>query len=84
MIQSARELAPSKAGNPRFEVYFTDGTHAQTKSDAECNNNLLTAENVAPNSIEVTYERGKIAAIKTLGMLFAEIEDEETAEESQV
>lgn len=69
MIQSARNLPPSAKGNPRFEVYFTDGTRAVTKSDVASLKQLLQPDNVAPNSVEVTYDRGKIVKVKSLGII---------------
>ena len=67
VIQSLDALTNSKAGNPRYKVFFTDGTSAITKIDASVAWGLGNPENVAPNIVEVTFERGKIVYVTPTG-----------------
>lgn len=64
MIQSLDPKRNSAAGNPRWEVYFTDGTHMPTKPDAACAFGLGNRENVAPNPVRVWTERGQIVYVE--------------------
>jgi hypothetical protein len=51
-------------GNPRFNVYFTDGTHEQTATGSQVNYAIENAEfrNVA---LDVTFDDdGKIKRVK--------------------
>lgn len=63
-IQTLDRKPNSLAGNPRWTVYFTDGTKAETKPDASCNYDLQNPEFHAPNMVQVYFERGKIAEIE--------------------
>ena len=63
-IHSLDRMRNSAAGNPRYRVFFTDGTSAETKPDASCNYGLENPEYGSPNMVKVTYERGKIALVE--------------------
>lgn len=43
-IDYLERLRNSADGNPRFEVYFTDNTHATTKADAQINYRIENRE----------------------------------------
>lgn len=66
MIQTLQRLPNSKKGNPRYRVFFTDGEVAITKSDSEFVSTLGDADTVAPNLVEVRYERGLISGLSPL------------------
>lgn len=50
----------SRNGNPRWLVDLSDGTQYLTAVDAACAYGLGNAENLPPNRVEVTIERGVI------------------------
>ena len=61
-IASLKRRTLSVNGNPRFDVCFTDGTRAQTETDASFNYEIENSEYRAPAQIEITFTRsGKIA-----------------------
>lgn len=49
-------------------VYFTDGTHAVTKADETLAQMLTEPDIVAPNVVQVTYDRGKISRIEPVSV----------------
>ena len=55
-IDSLERLHNSVNGNPRFRVYFTDGSVAQTQSDASFNYGLTDGENFNVD-VEVTFAK---------------------------
>jgi hypothetical protein len=62
-IESIRSLRSSQYGNPRYEITFTDGTVAQTKSDASINYSITNPE-FQGVTLTVYFERGKIVHVK--------------------
>ena len=55
-IDSLSRLHNSVNGNPRFRVYFTDGSVAQTQSDASFNYGLTNSENFNVD-VDVTFTK---------------------------
>lgn len=64
VIQTLDPEPPTKEGIPRWTVYFTDGSRAVTKRGAALNKNLSHPDNVAPNLVQVTYDRGQIIKVE--------------------
>lgn len=62
-IESIRSLRSSQYGNPRYEITFTDGTVAQTQSDASVNYGITNPEYQGV-TLKVSFTRGKITHVK--------------------
>jgi hypothetical protein len=65
-IASLERLWLSRVGNPRFQVVFTDGTAAQTATDASVNYGIENPE-YRDVPLEVTFNRaGKIVHLEVI------------------
>ena len=63
-IDSLERLHNSVNGNPRFRVHFTDGSVAQTQSDASFNYGLTNRENFNTD-VDVTFTKsGRISDLR--------------------
>lgn len=63
IIESLERLNNSQWGNPRYKVYFTDGTSAISHSDASVNYtlpNLLSRENRSRPAVFTFTRAGRI------------------------
>lgn len=62
-IDRVTRLGVSSYGNPRFRVHFTDGTTAETQTDASINYGIENTENIGV-PVNVTYSRaGRITHV---------------------
>jgi hypothetical protein len=64
VIRRLERLRNSANGNPRFRVFFANGDVADTKPDADVAFGLGNRENMEPNEVIVTFERGQIVNVQ--------------------
>lgn len=63
-IYRLQRLNTSVSGNPRFRVYFTDGSNAETQTDGALNYGLENPENF-DTDVEVTFTKaGRISDLR--------------------
>lgn len=66
-IDYLERLNSSVNGNPRFRVYFTDGSRSETQSDASFNYGLENRENFNTDVIVKWTRAGRIADLRPVG-----------------
>jgi hypothetical protein len=56
----------SASGNPRYQVYFTDGTSGPTKADADFA--FAISDSIIGKKVNVTWDNGMILRIVNLAV----------------